>query len=136
METKLMEQIYQRIANTLVNIVPEEWEKIFLYAEIRENYKKVFFYYYAQSRVEPVYSLYITDLFNISEDDYDELENELYNCFTRLWEEFRVQEQEQWTSLTFILDSTGKMKINYGYKDISELSPIEKQDKWEAEYLV
>jgi uncharacterized protein (TIGR01741 family) len=135
METKMMEQIYQQIANILVNIVPEEWEKFFLYAEFREGYKKVFFYYYTQSRKKPVYSLDITEIFNISEDDFDELENELYNCFTRLWEEFREQEQELWTNLTFMLERTGKMKINYGYEDISELSPVEKQDKWEAEYL-
>lgn len=135
METKKMEQTYQQIANTLVNIVPEEWEKILLYAEYREGYKKVFFYYYPKTGVKPVYSLDITDTFNIDEDQFDEMENELYNCFSRLWEEFRNQEQEQWTNLTFILDSTGRMKINYGYEDISELSPVEKQDKWEAEYL-
>ena len=135
METKMMEQIYQQIANILVNIVPEEWEKILLYAEFREGYKKVFFYYYTQSRKKPVYGLDIAEIFNISEDDFDELETELYYCFTRLWEEFREQEQEQWTNLTFMLEHTGKMKINYGYEDISELSPVDKQDKWEAEYL-
>lgn len=135
METKVTEQIYQQIANTLVNIVPEEWERIYLYAEFREGYKKVFFYYYTQSREKPVYCLDITDIFNITEDDYDELENELYICFTKLWEEFKIQEQDQWTNVTFILDSTGKMKINYGYEDISEISSIEKQNKWEAEYL-
>nr|WP_240456729.1 immunity protein YezG family protein [Virgibacillus halodenitrificans] len=135
METKIMEHIYQEIANTLVNIVPEEWEKIILYAEYREGYKKMFFYYFTQSTKKPVYSLDITDLFNISEDDYDELENQLYNCFTKLWEEFKIQEQEQWTNLTFILYSSGKMKIDYSYEDVSELSPIEKQEKWEADHL-
>ncbi len=135
METKMMEQIYRQISNTLVEMVQEEWKKIFLYAELRDGYKKVFFYYYTQSNEKPVYSLDITEMFNISEDNYAELENELYNSFTRLWEEFRKQEQEQWTHLTFMLDSAGKMKINYGYEDISELSSVEKQDKWEAEYL-
>ncbi|MED3687900.1 hypothetical protein P4534_03485 [Peribacillus butanolivorans] len=28
-----------------------------------------------------------------------------------------------------VLDNTGKMKMNYGYEDITELSPVEKQDK-------
>ena len=83
-----------------------------------------------------MYSLDITDLFDINEDVFDELENELYHCFLELWEVFKEQEQEQWTNLTFMLDGTGKMKINYGYEDISELSPVEKQDKWEAENLV
>lgn len=130
-----MEQTYQQIAETLVNIVPEEWKKIFLYAEYREGYKKVFFYYYPEIGVKPVYNLDIMDLFNMNEDEFDELENELYHCFSRLWEEFKEQEQVQWTNLTFILDNTGTMKINYGYEDISELSPVEKQEKWEAEYL-
>ncbi|WP_208590071.1 immunity protein YezG family protein [Gracilibacillus suaedae] len=135
METKKMEQTYQQIANTLVNIVPEEWERILLYAEYREGYRKIFFYYYPQTGIKPVYSLDIIDFFNIEEEEYDQLEDELYECFTMLWEEFKEQGQEQWTNLTFILDNTGKMKIDYGYEDISEISPVEKQDRWEAKYL-
>ena len=135
METKTMEEMYQQIANTLVNIIPEEWSQIFLYAEYREGYKKVFFYYYTQSQKKPIYSLDIIDSFDISEEEFEELENDLYDCFTKLWEEFMKQGQEQWTNLTFILDNTGKMKINYGYEDVSELSSIEKQDRWEAKYL-
>ncbi|PEF39805.1 cytoplasmic protein [Bacillus sp. AFS094228] len=135
METKIMEQTYQQIANTLINIIPEDWKQIFLYAEFREGYKKVFFYYYPETGGQPVYSLDIKDLFNVDEEEFDGLDDDLYNYFSRLREEFKEQEQELWTNLTFILDNTGKMKINYGYEDISELSPVEKQDKWEAEYL-
>lgn len=135
METKNMEKIYQQVANVLVNIIPEEWKKIFLYAEYREGYKRVFFYYYPITGVKPVYSLDIMDLFNIDEEEFDELENELYKCFSILWEEFKEQEQEQWTNLTFILESTGRMKLNYGYETISEISPVDKQDRWESEYL-
>lgn len=135
MRTEKMEQIYQQIADALVNMVPEDWKKIFLYAEYREGYKKVFFYYYPETGVQPVYSLDITDSFNMNEDEFDKLENNLYHYFSRLWREFKKQEQEEWTNLTFILDKTGKMKINYGYEDISEISPVEKQEKWENEYL-
>ncbi|MDR9798430.1 DUF600 family protein [Aeribacillus pallidus] len=135
METKKMEQIYQKIANTLVKMIPEDWSKVYLYAELREGYKKVFFYYYPENGVKPVYSLDINDLFYVNEEEYDGLENDLYNCFSKLREEFIEQDQEPWTNLTFILDNTGKMKINYGYEDISHLSPVEKQEKWEAEYL-
>lgn len=135
METRIMEQTYQQIGNILVNIIPEKWKEILLYAEFREGYKKVFFYYYPETGGEPVYSLDITDIFNVDDAEFDGLENELYNCFSRLREEFKEQNQEIWTSLTFILNNTGKMKINYGYENISDLSPVEKQDKWEAEYL-
>ncbi|PAF36787.1 cytoplasmic protein [Terribacillus saccharophilus] len=135
METKNMELMYQQIANTLVDMIPEEWDKIYLYAEYREGYKKVFFYYYPENKSKPIYSLDIIDIFNIEEDDFDRLENELYTCFTNLWLEFSKQEQESWSHLTYILDSNGKMKINYGYDDLSEISPVEKQEKWETEYI-
>ncbi|WP_419893141.1 immunity protein YezG family protein [Oceanobacillus kimchii] len=134
METKNMEEIYQEVADILVNMVPEEWNRILLYAEIREGYRKVFFYYYTNNN--PIYSLDIPDLFQIDEDSFESLEDDLYNCFSALWNEFKSQDvQEPWTSLTFILDNSGKMNIDYGYEDISELSPVEKQDDWEEKYL-
>ncbi|PAD34260.1 immunity protein YezG family protein, partial [Terribacillus saccharophilus] len=105
---------YKCIVNTLVDMIPEEWAKIYLYAEYREGYKKVFFYYYPENKSKPIYSLDIIDIFNIDEDDFDRLENELYSCFTNLWLEFSKEEQESWSHLTYILDSNGKMKINYG----------------------
>ena len=132
---KEMNRLYREIAETVNEMIPEEWKEIFLYAEFREGYKKVFFYYYSEIEGEPVYSLDITDIFNVDDAEFDGLEKELYNCFSRLLEEFKEQNQKIWTSLTFILDNTGKMKINYGYENISDLSPVEKQDKWEAEYL-
>ncbi len=130
-----MEAIYQKVANILVEMIPEEWEKILLYAEVREGFSQVFFYYYPVNQEQPVYSLDIVDMFNIDKPMHRKLKQELYDCFEELWNEFKVQDQELWTSLTYILDNMGRMKLNYGYDDISEISPDEKQDKWEAEYL-
>ncbi|WP_199624428.1 immunity protein YezG family protein [Paenibacillus alkalitolerans] len=136
METKQMEALYQKIANVLNNMIPEDWKKILLYAEFREGFSQVFFYYYPQeNRGKPVYSLDITDIFNVDRRHHKGLKQELYECFEQLWNEFKAQEQEQWTSLTYTLDNTGRMKIDYGYEDISQISPVEKQEKWEARYL-
>lgn len=130
-----MEAIYQKVANILVEMIPEEWENILLYAEVREGFSQVFFYYYPVNQEQPVYSLDIVDMFNIDKPLHRKLKQELYDCFEELWNEFMVQDQELWTSLTYTLDNMGRMKLNYGYDDISEISPDEKQDKWEAEYL-
>ncbi|MBH0156672.1 DUF600 family protein [Fictibacillus sp. 5RED26] len=135
MESKIMEQTYQQIANTLLNIIQEDWKQVLLYAEIREGYKKVYFYYYPEYGGSPIYSLDIVEIYNMVESEYDRLENELYQNISRLHEEFLEQGQEKWTNLTYILENTGKMNINYGYDDLSQLSPVEKQEKWESEYL-
>ena len=130
-----MEAIYQKVANILVEMVPEEWEKILLYAEVREGFSQVYFYYYPVNQEQPVYSLDIIDVFDVDQSLHRKLKRELSVYFKELWYEFKIQDQEQWTSLTYILDKNGRMKLNYGYDDISEISPDEKQDKWEAEYL-
>ncbi|MDU4961560.1 MAG: DUF600 family protein [Sporomusaceae bacterium] len=135
MDTKKMEQLFQKIARALINIIPEEWDKIYLYAEIRDGYEKVFFYYYPEGSSSAIYSLDITNKHNIDKRQFNEREDHLYNCFSELYEEFKIQKQEPWTNLTFTLDSAGKMKIDYGYDDISQVSSVEKQEQWEAKYL-
>ncbi|VBB09908.1 Hypothetical protein LUCI_5206 [Lucifera butyrica] len=135
METKGMEQLYPTIASALVDIIPEDWDKVLLYAEFGDGYRQVLFYYYPKGSNNPIYSLDITDKFNINQKQYDERETRLYNCFSKLREEFKRQGQEPWTNLTFILDSTGKMKIDYNYDKVSQVCPVEKQGKWEAKYL-
>ncbi|MGY0691939.1 immunity protein YezG family protein [Virgibacillus sp. FSP13] len=135
METKRMESIYQEVANHLNAMIPEEWEKILLYAEVREGMATVFFYYYPQNSNKPIYSLDIDEIFNIDYQELKKMERKLYEYFRHLWNEFKEQDQEPWTHLTFKLENTGKMNINYGYDDVSQMDPIEKQEKWEAEYL-
>lgn len=130
-----MEAIYQKVANVLIDMIPEDWKKTLLYAEVREGFSQVYFYYYPTNQEKPVYSLDIPDFYNVDKRLYKELKQELYECFEELRNEFKVQDQEQWTNLTFILDNTGRMRINYGYEDISELSTVVKQDKWESVYL-
>lgn len=130
-----MENLFTKIATALINIIPEDWDKLYLYAEMRDGYEKVFFYYYSTGSDFPIYSLDITEKFNINKRQFDESENHLYDCVSELREEFKTQGQEQWTNLTFILDSTGKMKIDYGYEDVSQISPVKKQEEWEAKYL-
>ncbi|MCM3618461.1 antitoxin YezG family protein [Sutcliffiella horikoshii] len=131
-----MEVMYQRVANILVEMIPEEWEKVLLYAEVREGFSQVFFYYYPINQKQPVYNLDILDSFNVEKSSHKQLKQELYECFEDLWNEFKIQGQERWTNLTYLLDNTGRMKLNYVYDDISEISPDEKQEKWEAEYLL
>ncbi|WP_196591662.1 immunity protein YezG family protein [Pectinatus frisingensis] len=135
METKKMEELYGQIADLLNQMIPEEWSRILLYSEVREGMSQVYFYYYRTSQDKPIYSLDIVDIYNIDKQNFKNFDHKLYDCFERLWEEFKIQGQEPWTHLTFFLDSTGKMKIDYSYEDVSEISPVEQQEKWEAKYL-
>lgn len=134
METK-MELIYQKIVDALLDIIPEKWDKVLVYSEVREGYERMYFYYYPKDELKPIYSLDIVDKFIVDEELLEKKEMKLYECFRDLWYDFKVQEQEQWTYLTFKLDSKGKMNIEYNYDDVSEISPVNKQDDWKKKYL-
>ncbi|KWZ82245.1 MULTISPECIES: immunity protein YezG family protein [Heyndrickxia] len=135
MNTKNMENIYQQIADCLTDMIPEKWKKILLYAEVRDSYRKVYFYYYSFINKEPVYSLEIPIKFDGEDERFKKLENDLYDLFSELQSEFVRQQQDKWTHLTYILEHTGKMKVKFGYEDLSQIDPVEKQEKWEATYL-
>ncbi len=134
MEEKL-NQIYIKIAKSLNEAIPEEWDKVYMYGEISEDAQKTFFNYYPAGSNESVYSLDIPDLFDISEDENDDLRYQLLNILEELWQEFKNNGQEVWTNLTFILESTGKFKIDYDYTDLSEASPSENHLIWDYKYL-
>ncbi|PLR81665.1 cytoplasmic protein [Bacillus canaveralius] len=130
-----MEQLYQNAVEILNNMIPVPWEKIYLYAEVSEDSRQIYFYFYPEGETVPVYSLDIVKKFNLQEDDFEQLEDELYDCFTEIWEEFGNQKQEKWTNLTFTLDHTGDFNIEYNYDDLSEVDSYEQQIIWEYKNL-
>ena len=93
MEERLNE-IYGKIADTLNDTIPEEWDKIYMYGEIGEGVREAFFYYYPSESNEPVYSHKIPEIFDISEDEYDKLWYQLLDNLTELWNEFKNNGQE------------------------------------------
>ncbi|WIW70884.1 immunity protein YezG family protein [Anaerosinus gibii] len=135
MKTERMEELYREIANILNNMVPEEWQKIHVYAEVREGYASVFFYYYPIGVNTPMYSLDITDRFIVNDEYFSGLDHQLYDAFRKLLSEFKLQEQQAWTNLTLTLYSDGNFKINYEYDDVAQISPVEKKEKWKIKYL-
>lgn len=135
METQAMEKIYEKIASKINEIIPEEWDKVYLFSQVNEHAAEVYFYYYPKGKTKPVYLFDITELFEYEEHEFDELRYALINLFEELWQEFKNSGQEVWTNLTFILESTGRFKVDYDYSDLSEVDDYEQQLIWEYRYL-
>lgn len=135
MVTKEMERVYQAVADLLMEMIPEKWREIFLYAELSEGAQTVFFYYYPDKKNEAVYSLDLVNLFHLDEERLNAIEAELYKTFTRLHEAFGNAGQKLWTNLTFMLNHEGQLKIKFDYDDKTVRDPLEKMKKWEEEHL-
>ncbi|WP_430667153.1 immunity protein YezG family protein [Fictibacillus enclensis] len=87
-----MENIYHDAANLINQIIPELWATVYIYA---------LFYYVSKESNKLIYSHNIPKLFNVEQDNYDEMYHNLYFIFDDLRSEFIKNQQEVWTSLIF-----------------------------------
>ena len=116
-------------------MIPEEWNKVYIYGEVTEGAGVVAFYYYPQDKDIYVFSADIIDLFDIDENEFSNDEYELLKLFEQLQQEFKNSDQEVWTSVTIYLESTGKFKVDYDYTDLSDVDDYNRQIIWEYKHL-
>ncbi|OMI28476.1 cytoplasmic protein [Bacillus haynesii] len=135
MDENKLNTIYQEIAETVVETIPEEWSKVLIYGEILEDVQKGFFYYYPEGNDSPVYCHNIPEFFSIEKEDYRNLWRQLINNLEKLWYEFKNSDQKTWTSLTMIIQSDGEFNIDYDYEDLSDADDYERRIVWEHKYL-
>ncbi|UZD74845.1 antitoxin YezG family protein [Bacillus siamensis] len=132
-----MGQFYQRIAEHLNEMIPSEWTKIVLYAEILDDSSEVYFFFNTLQSEENIYSHDIPKQFDVSKKIYVSLLIELQELFEELREEFKANNQDIWTNLTLKLENTGKSSIDYDYTDViaSDLNGTQRQVIWEYQNL-
>ncbi|WP_191566307.1 antitoxin YezG family protein [Metabacillus idriensis] len=135
MENSNLENLYTKIAQKAIEMIPDEWTIVYLYGEIVEDVGKVYFYYYPINSDVPVYFYDIPEKFDINEEQFDLLWNELLDGLQNLWEEFNNFNQETWTNLTLVFDNKGDFKIHYDYEDLSDADDNERSIIWEYKYL-
>lgn len=136
MQKTEMERLYQPIADAIVEMIPEDWSRVLLYAQVNEESAIVFFYYYPQGSDTPEYSLDIAAKWDVPPRQYNELEKRLYGLFTELWRDFMAQGHRPWTNLTLVLDNGGDISVNYDYSDKENCDSYEDLVLWRKKHLI
>ena len=143
--TKKIKQIYENIQKTLFYIIPEKWDKLYLYSSILDepdregNTGELFFYYIPKGilKKKPVNVYEIPAKFNLDEGQYMKLVRILYNKIKELRKEFKKSERkEMWTNLTMTIQNL-KFTVEYDYEDLSdsEFNSYERHVIWRYKYL-
>ena len=141
--TKNMKDKYEEIQNQLFYMIPEKWEKIFLYASIIDRTGNVqtgelYFYYIPKGllKKKPVNVYEVPSKFNIDEAEYTKLVDKLYEIIKNLRQNFIETDQELWTNLTISIENC-KFKVEYGYEELKqdEQSNYENHVIWRHKYL-
>ena len=143
--TKKVKEIYEDIQRKLFYMIPEKWEKLYLYSSVldepdREGKTGELFFYYIPKGIfkkKPVNVYEIPTKFNLDENQYLRLVQILYGKIKELRQEFRKSETKDiWTNLTMSIQSL-RFKVEYDYTDLnhSDFSSYERHVIWRYENL-
>ena len=143
--TKKIKEMYEDIQRRIFYMIPEKWEKMYLYASVsdlidRRKTGELFFYYIPKGifKKNPVNVYEIPQKFNLDEKEYLKLVNILYEKIVELREEFKKLEvtSSTWSNLTMKIEGI-KFKVEYDYEDLtkSKFSSYERHVIWRYKNL-
>lgn len=141
--TRKIKDIYEDIQKKIFYMIPEKWEKLYLYSAIIDmpnNTKtgELFFYYVPKGvlKKKPINVYEIPNKFNIDEGQYLRLVELLYDKIKELREEFKKLDNEIWSNITLIIQNC-KVRVEYDYEILenSEFDSYERHVIWRYKYL-
>lgn len=143
--TKKVKEIYEDIQKKLFYIIPEKWDKLYLYSSVidlpeGEQTGELYFYYIPKGilKKKPVNVYEIPNKFNLDENEYVLLVGILYEKIKQLRKEFAKSETtgKLWTNLTMSIENL-KFKVQYNYDDLvnSQFDSYERHIIWRYQYL-
>lgn len=143
--TKKIKEIYEDIQRKIYCIIPEKWEKLYLYASVIDmpdetTTGELFFYYVPKGifRKKPVNGYEIPAKFNIDETEYLKLVDILYGKIKELRQEFKKKEftDEIWSNITISIQNL-KFRVEYDYDNLlnNDFSSYERHVIWRVKYL-
>lgn len=141
--TSEIRTIYEKIQKQLFYMIPEKWDRVYLYASVLDHHNNVqtgemFFYYYPKSllRKNPVNVYEVPNKFNIDEQAYLRLAEKLYKEIKRLRTYLIKMGEEPWSNLTIRIQDF-KFNIDYSYEDLvdSSYTSYDRHLIWRYKYL-
>ena len=124
MESSKMKDLYFDIQKKIFYMIPEKWDKIYLYASVIENINyietgEMFFYYVPKGilKKNPVNVYEVPAKFNIDEQEYVDLAEDLYDKIKDLREEFRKEKQKVWSNVVISIENS-KFNAEYRYENL------------------
>lgn len=108
----MLENTYLQITDVIGKIIPADWSKIVLYAEILDDSREVYFLFQTPEYDEYIYSHDIPEPFRVSKKIYTELLIDLQELFKQLHNEFKENNLEVSTNLALNLKAMDSSQLN------------------------
>lgn len=136
--TPEVKKIYASIQKQLFYLIPEKWDRIYLYASVMQQMMnletgELFFYYYPKGifKKNPINVYEIPNKFNLNEEEYIKLVENLYQTIKELREIYKKNGEKLWSNITIRLVGL-KFEIEFNYENLtySKYSSTERHVIW------
>ena len=133
-----IKKIYENIQKQLFYLVPEKWDKIYLYASFlkkdgsRET-GELFFYYFPKGilKKNPINVYEIPTKFNLNEEQYISLVEKLYGTIKKLHNIYIENSDRVWSNVTIkLVDLKFEIEFNYENLKYSKYSNTQRHIIW------
>ena len=134
---------YIEIQRRLFYLIPERWEKIFLYTSIIDVSNKkpdgeMFFYYLPKGIIKKklINGYEIPSVFDIDEVEYSTYITDLYNLIRKLRDVQKTRNKRIWSNIVIIVEDN-QFKIEYGFENLSNM-PFDSYERhiiWRYQYI-
>jgi len=114
---KELAAIYSKIAQKLAEMIPVEWDKVYLLGEVEKgqlSYTATFYFIETETKYI-VRGIEIPSIYDVSEDEHDKSDSELCDLVFELNNCFKDNGQDLWEQAIFVLNSDGSFDIDYKY---------------------
>lgn len=105
-----IKKIYTGIQHQLSNLIPEKWESIYLYASVIKQLNnletwEMYFYYIPKGilKKNPINVYEVPSKFNVDEDEYLELVDNLCNTIKVLNREYKTEYEKEWSNMVIAI---------------------------------
>ena len=121
-----IKELYTQIQKQLFYMIPEKWDKVYLYSSVLERPNhletgEMYFYYVPKGvlKKKPVNVYEIPNKFNIDEEEYYKLADKLYAEIKKLRNMHIKLGEEKWYSIVISI-ANFKFDVEYNYEDIND----------------
>ena len=142
-ENSEIRKVYSELQKQLFYLIPEKWDRIYLYASVEEKMKgletgELFFYYFPKGilKKNPVNVYEVPNKFNLNEEEYIKLVEKLYQEVKKIREIFKKQNHRLWSSITVRIEGL-RFEIEYSYENLkdTQYSNQERHIVWKYQNL-
>lgn len=113
---KILNSLYQQIAETVNEMIQEDWLEFYFYAQISDDGGGIYFFYLPETNPERYeYSLEIPLKYQVNEREFKLNKRKLLLLAEQMRDIFKDNGQELWYSFTLNLERTGKLKVHFDY---------------------